>query len=118
MSYRIVPPDTFDQDRSLFRFFDLLRVETDPARRTVLRYLALAEEDRYAERQGRLDRVESWICAGAARIARQRELVGRYDEACAFRDSAQSLLTNLEELQGLMITFHGALCDAEKRAGL
>jgi hypothetical protein len=116
-SFQIVPPDASGQDR-LFQLFDLLKVETDPARRAVLRYLAIAEEDRYADREGRLDQVEGWICAGGERIARQRDLVGRYDENCALRDAAQSLLANLEDLQRLMIQFRGALCDAEKRADL
>ena len=117
MTYRIVPPDASDEQR-MFRLFDLLRVETDPSRRAVLRYLAIAEEDRCAERAGRLDEVEGWISAGAARIARQRELVDRYDAGCPHRDAAQTLLANLEDLLGLLIRFRGALSDNETRAGL
>jgi G3E family GTPase len=106
----------FVHEQTLDRFFDRLRVETDPDRRRILRYLAIAEEDRYAEVQGRLDRVDTWIDDGEARIERQRRLVAGFDADSPHRDVAQTLLSNLEELQELLVKFRDALRDAERTA--
>jgi hypothetical protein len=108
------PTEMLVHEHSLELFFDRLRVETDPQRRAALRYWAIAEEDRYGELQARIDKVDGWVRDGDARIVRQRQLVGRYEAECAHRDAAQTLLTNLEELQQLLVTFQSALHDIEQ----
>jgi hypothetical protein len=107
--------DVFVHEQNLVRFFDRLRVETDPERRKILRYLAIAEEDRYGELQARLDRVEGWVRDGEARIERQRQLVERFETNGPHRAAAEKLLTNLEELQALLFKFQDALHKAEQR---
>ena len=107
--------DTFVYEQNLDRFFDRLRVETDPDRRKILRYLALAEEDRYGAVQAHLDKVDGWLRDGEARIVRQRQLVGRFEAEGRHLAAAVRLLTNLEELQALLVKFRAALRDAEDR---
>ena len=107
--------EIFAHEQNLDRFFDRLRVETDPERRRILRYLAIAEEDRYGALQARLDRADDWVRDGRARIARQRRLVDQFDAESSLRQAALTLLTNMEELQELLVKFRQALGDAERR---
>jgi hypothetical protein len=106
----------FVHEENLSRFFDRLRVERDPDRRKILRYLAIAEEDRYGQLQARLDKVDDWVRDGEARLARQRLLVDRFNAGSPHHDAAARLLNNLEELQRLLVKFRGTLRNAEQRS--
>jgi hypothetical protein len=90
-------------EKNLARIFDLLRFETDPDRRKVLRYLAVTEADQYSRLQTRADQAADWVRDGAARIARQRRLIERSRLEGSFGDAAHTLLRNLEELQTLLV---------------
>jgi hypothetical protein len=109
----MTPIDTFVREQNLDRFFGGLMVETDPNRRRILRYLVIAEEDRYAELQARLDRVDGWVRDGEARIARQRQLVDRFGADSPLLEAARTLLANLVEIQELLVGFQGELRDRE-----
>lgn len=107
--------ELFLHEETLSHIFERLRVENDPNRRRILRYAAIAEEDRYGLLQARLDRVEAWVCEGEARIARQRRLVDRFGADGPHRAAAERLLANLEELQALLVIFQNLLRKTEWR---
>lgn len=96
--------DRFVHDQNLIRFVDLLEREADGPKRTVLQQLLIEEENRFGERQERLEQTEVLIVRGRERIRRQVELVARLAD-CDTAEVAKATLRNLVQTQSLFEAF-------------
>jgi len=67
--------DRFIHSQNLRRYSDLLRSETDAAKRAALHAQLIQEEDRFGAREERLDNARNHIEELGVRIARQEALI-------------------------------------------
>ena len=92
----------FAHEQNLSRFVDLLRLETDAARRDVLRRLLIEEEDRFGVNSARLDAIDVYLAEGAARIEQQAVRIVALANQGGDTQEALRLLHNLEDIQATL----------------
>ncbi len=109
--------DRFVHDQNLRRFVDLLEREPDGPRRTVLQELLIEEENRFGERQERLEQAEVLIVRGRERIRRQVELVARLSDGDG-ADMAKATLRNLMHTQSLFEAFREVMMNGHAPGAL
>src|SRR5579871_4404113 len=105
----------FVSDSNINRFVDQLRAERHPARQDMLRRLLVEEEDRFAATEERLALVERHISEGAARIARQIEIVAKCKRDGAESATAEGVLQTSRMIQALFEKFRAVVCEARER---
>jgi hypothetical protein len=108
----------FVSGSNISRFVDQLRIETNHARRQMLRRLLIEEENRFGVMEERLAMIERHISDGAACIARQTEIVARLKrdgDECA---TAEGALETSKMIQALFEGFRATHCKLSERVQL
>ena len=107
--------ERFVVEGNISRFVDKLRGETDPSRQETLKRLLMAEEDRLAMAEDRLQTVERHLTDGEALIAKQRRLVAAMKGNGGDAGAAERLLRSFEVIQDLLQGFHAAVYEQAER---
>jgi hypothetical protein len=104
----------FVSEANIARFVDQLRIETNPARRDMLRRLLIEEEDRFGVTEERLEMVDRHIMDGAACIARQAEVVAKRKRDGVECANVERALQTSKMIQALFEDFRIAVCEGER----
>src|SRR6516165_9300499 len=98
--------ERFITDGNISRFVGMLRDETNPSRRDMLRRLLIAEENRFATTSDCLQAVERHLTDGEAIIERQRRLVAEMKGAGGDIGGAERTLQRYESIQDVFYSLH------------
>ena len=107
----------FVSDLNIARFLDKLRLEHDPAMRTVLQRLLIEEEDKFGGNVERLSTVQRHIAEGNRRISLQKALVAKLATNGEDIRSAEKALSNLVEIQRIFEQYRQVILDTIDRNG-
>jgi hypothetical protein len=107
----------FVSDLNIARFLDKLRLEHDPATRTVLQRLLIEEEDRFGGSVERLSTVQRHIAEGNRRISLQKALVAKLAANGEDIGPAEMTLSNLVEIQRIFEQYRQVILDTIDRNG-
>jgi len=108
------PNGRFLRDQNVRRYFKTLITEPDRAERARLSALLVAEEDRFASRRERLERVELLIRDAEARIVKLDRLFQDDDKRAPIADYAQVMASHTRTL-GLLCDYRRLLVEAMER---
>lgn len=98
----------FVHAQNLVRYVDLLEHEADPVMRERLKALLLEEENRFGRRREAAIELDGLVAAAAARVIRQRQIVGRLTEAGGAVAEAERLLATMTETLRLLRDYQAA----------
>jgi hypothetical protein len=107
----------FVSDLNIARFLDKLRLEHDPAMRTVLQRLLIEEEDKFGGSVERLSTVQRHIAEGNHRISLQKTLIEKLAANSEDIGSAERTLSNLVEIQRIFEQYRQIILDTIDRNG-
>lgn len=100
----------FVHEQNILRFMDLLRSESEPARRATLGRLLIEEEGRYGTLAERIDTANLHIADSRQRIESQEARIGRLQSVDGGAISeARRLLGNLNDVQSLLEAYRQRL---------
>ena len=105
----------FVSDLNVGRFADRLRFEHNPAIRASLQRLLLEEEDKLGRGVERLCKLQRHISEGSRRIAMQEALIAKLRTDRQDVRLAESMLSNLVEIQGIFEQYRQVVLDAIDR---
>ena len=105
----------FVSDLNIARFLDKLRLEHDPAMRTVLQRLLIEEEDKFGGNVERLSTVQRHIAEGNRRISLQKALVEKLAAGGEDAGPAERTLSNLVEIQRIFEQYRQVILDTIDR---
>jgi hypothetical protein len=107
----------FVSDLNIARFLDKLRLEHDPATRTVLQRLLIEEEDKFGGSVERLSTVQRHIVEGNRRISLQKALVAKLAANGEDIGPAEITLSNLVEIQRIFEQYRQVILETIDRNG-
>jgi hypothetical protein len=107
----------FVSDLNIARFLDKLRLEHDPAMRTVLQKLLIEEEDKFGGSVERLSTVQRYIAEGNRRISLQKALVEKLAANGEDIGPAERTLSDLVEIQRIFEQYRQVILDTIDRNG-
>jgi len=107
----------FVSDLNIARFLDKLRLEHDPATRTVLQRLLIEEEGKFGGSVERLSTVQRHIAEGNRRISLQKALVAKLAADGEDVGPAETMLSTLVEIQRIFEQYRQVILDTIDRNG-